>query len=428
MHIEKDNEAICKMLQTLDPINAISVLEIMISQYNDEADKLGVEGITPLCYVEKKKIENVCTGSSENKLEDLQKTWNDTSKTGSLSPETRDFLRRVQARADKFDDKETKEDLNNRIQELKTKEENFHKDNKILNNFVNQHYDRAKDAANFLDRLDDVNDKINYYTERVKEAGSSDEKKLYKQKLSQAKSQKKAILEEDKHHFVEKNKKKYNSNIFGSIFITALTIVAAAVGAVVAAVVGAAAVGGAIVGGAIALLVSTLSVYAYNRIRGINTIIFLGKENTLKQLAQAQLDKSNKVLGVAVGKEVVRVKGTDSKEESKVFDGVKYTETKDIKKANGLKLATLDSDSISECENNFIKSQKLKELSKGGKLERTGKFGALYEYTQDHLKETNETKKYLLKSLIGLSANPTDNLYKPMPKASTKNGHLNNEL
>ena len=38
------------------------------------------------------------------------------------------------------------------------------------------------------------------------------------------------------------------------------------------------------------------------------------------------------------------------------------------------------------------------------------------------------TKKYLLKSLIGLSANPSDNLYKPMPKASTKNGHLNNEL
>ena len=233
--------------------------------------------------------------------------------------------------------------------------------------------------------------------------------------MSQAKSQKKAILEEDKHHFVEKNKKRYTSNIFGSIFIAASTIVGVAVGGVVG-----------LVG---ALLVSMLSVYSYNRIRGINTIIFSGKENALKQLAQAQLDKSNKVLGVAVGKEVVRVKGTDDeKEKSRVFSEVKYTETKEIEKANGLKLATLDSDSISECENNFIKSQKLKELSKGGKLERTGEFGALYEYTKNHLQETNETKKYLLKSLIGLSANPTDNLYKPMPKASTKNGHLNNEL
>ena len=410
IHVKsEDINVIHEQLRTLDSLSALNYLQTMIKTYNNEAKVLGESKVDEINILDIKANKGRFTGRSKD---DLQKIWDEAYDKTGLDKDTQDFLNRVQAYANTFgsgifdcEGKKIKKDLNNQTEQLKTEQEKFNKNNKILNNFVNEHYNRARDAANFLDRLDDAESKIEHY----KALRDQDKhNKIYREKLYKAKEERKKILSEDEHHFSAKNDAELKV-VTTAMYLLAAIMVAACVLTVISALPIAITTGLA----ALAFIGSNVYVHTF----------YARDAGYLRNRAQEQLDKSNKTLGVAIGQEVIRAKqvGLDK---SEVFNAEYDNVKKNI--GNNLQLAKLKG----KTEEMVIKSKKLKKVSGEMKeLKRIGDMSAFDKYTKKHLEDTDKIKKNLLTSLGSLSSEPSDSLHRiEIPKVSTKDGRLNRDL
>ena len=402
---DEDRKVIFNQLKTLDVFTAMGYLQAMIKTYNSGIGSTGSKEVELISVSEiKANKKDFPTKSTV----DLYEVWKNAYARTELSEDTKDFLNRVQAYTNKFSDKPwldfwnwtdtgkegaLKNKLNSQVEELKKKELNFNEDTKIISRFVNTHYDRARDAANFLDRLDNLNDII-----KNNEKGSA--------KYIDAKKDKKKLLSEDGHYFIDKGSYKAGRKIVGKGIVVSLICLG-----VIALCSFFAWFPGTLLAIA-AICVGVGSVI--NSIRGalVDTGKLRLKESDLKKQAQAQLDKSNKALSATIGQRLLRANQDNPNADGKVPDSsAKYTgEVHEAGK--GLRLAKLKGDLTAT-----ISSEKLEGL--GGeekkwynmtkkRIVKSSKNETVYSsYTKEYLEKTDALKKSLLQSLGDLSSDPS---------------------
>ena len=412
LHVNpEDAQVILNQLKTLDAFTAMGILQKMIKAYNVGVKDTGSKEVNEISISEIKKNKKDFLGKSAN---DLQNVWNTLSNQGDLSQNTQNFLDKVQTYADELDgnwltsskeERTLKKELNNNVKELKEKELRFSKDTEIINNFVNTHYDRAKDAANFLDRLQNLNNIIN------------SKENISKAQLVKAKKEKRELLSEEGHHFIDGHPFiKHGGYIVGGLGLLATVLLTGAF--VAAAIVISSTVIATIIGTVTVCAGAALSYWA-------GSYVHKNRDLFLQDKAQAQLNKSNDVLSATVGQRLLRAGEnieTDktTKEQSIQVDGVKVVinDSTDLK-SNNLKLVKLKN-----IKEGNIKSTKLKGISGGGKTLKHNKDETIIStYTKKYLEDTNKLKKNLLQSLGDLSSDPSHAL-KPSETSNTEKSDL----
>ena len=215
-----------------------------------------------------------------------------SSGRNGINSDTNSLINRAKKYADEFsgnlfnlDESVSKFRFNRKINKLRKKENRFNKNVQTINGFVNTHYDRAKYAANFLDQLE-------YLQERLDSSDNRQQRAICKKQIRQLLSQ--------QHNF-SKSKNKYGKRVLAKTLLATVGVVAL-VGLGFAFLNPAVVIGWKIAAGTFAGITALANIGYYLNINiSTNT-----KINYYKDLAEKTLDKSNDVLRVAVGKEVLR--------------------------------------------------------------------------------------------------------------------------